>query len=124
MHHQGNTKGEGFQRYTEAMQQQQAAKGQLLFHQEETVISHLQPQHEEHHGGGIRGGTTELLLWGEIWGHKQAKASSTESDMAEHPICHADQGPTRVPPGSHQGPIRLCEQAFGTTGTVERRTGQ
>ncbi|KAK9541314.1 hypothetical protein VZT92_001368 [Zoarces viviparus] len=35
------------------MQQQQAAKGQLLFHQEET-ISHLQPQHEEHHGGGTR----------------------------------------------------------------------
>lgn len=33
--------------------------------------------------------------------------------MVKRPICHADQGP-----------VRLCEQAFGTTGTVGRRTGQ
>lgn len=33
--------------------------------------------------------------------------SSTQSNTVKRPICHADRRP-----------IRLCEQAFGTTGTV------
>lgn len=44
--------------------------------------------------------------WG-IWGDRQGMRSSTESNMVKRPICHADQGP-----------VRLCEQASGTTGTV------
>lgn len=50
--------------------------------------------------------------WG-IWGHKQTKRLSTQSNMVKQPICHADQGPAR-----------LSEQAFGTTGTEGRQTGQ
>lgn len=48
-----------------------------------------------------------------IWGHKQAQRLSTQSDMVKQPICHADEGP-----------VGLCEQAFGTTGTAGQQTGQ
>lgn len=48
-----------------------------------------------------------------IRGHKQAERSSTRSNMVKRPICHADEGP-----------VGLCEQAFGTTGTAGQQTGQ
>lgn len=39
--------------------------------------------------------------------------NSVLSNMVKQPICHADRGP-----------VRLRGQAFGTTGTVGRQTGQ
>lgn len=117
MHCQGNGTEVGFQRYTEAMQQHQAAwkqqRAPFFFFFFLPLSSHLYWQHKMHHGGGVQS-VVELLLLG---GFGDTNRQSVGPLRAAHMPCR---------PGSRQAlwtGVWHRRDGGATNRTVRRRRG-